>query len=49
MILDGKRSKTPETARALGDAFDIHPRTFANLQQAYDLATISDAFTNRSE
>jgi HTH-type transcriptional regulator/antitoxin HigA len=38
MILNGKRSITPDTAKALGDAFDINPETFANLQKAYDLA-----------
>jgi HTH-type transcriptional regulator / antitoxin HigA len=38
MILNGKRGITPETAKALGDAFDINPETFANLQKAYDLA-----------
>ena len=38
MILNGKRSITPETAKALGDAFDINPETFANLQKAYDLS-----------
>jgi HTH-type transcriptional regulator/antitoxin HigA len=37
-ILNGRRAVTPETAKALGDAFDINPETFANLQKAYDLA-----------
>lgn len=38
MILNGRRGITPETAKALGDAFDINPETFANLQKSYDLA-----------
>ena len=38
MILNGKRSITPETAKALGDAFDVNPELFANLQKSYDLA-----------
>jgi HTH-type transcriptional regulator/antitoxin HigA len=38
MILAGKRSITPDMAKALGEAFDINPETFANLQKAYDMA-----------
>ena len=38
MILSGKRGISPQMAKALGDAFDINPETFANLQKAYDLA-----------
>ncbi len=38
MIIAGKRGISPEMAKALGDAFDINPETFANLQKAYDLA-----------
>jgi HTH-type transcriptional regulator / antitoxin HigA len=37
-ILNGKRSVSPEMAKALGDAFDVPAEFFANLQQAYDLA-----------
>ncbi|PYX37308.1 MAG: addiction module antidote protein, HigA family [Acidobacteria bacterium] len=38
MILNGKRGITPDTAKAMGDAFEINPETFANLQKAYDLS-----------
>jgi HTH-type transcriptional regulator/antitoxin HigA len=38
MILAGKRGISPEMAKALGEAFDVHPDTFANLQKAYDMA-----------
>ena len=38
MILSGKRGISPEMAKALGQAFDINPETFANLQKAYDMA-----------
>ena len=37
-ILNGRRSISPEMAKALGEAFDVPAEFFANLQQAYDLA-----------
>lgn len=37
-ILNGKRSISPEMAKAFGLAFDVAPEFFANLQQAYDLS-----------
>ncbi len=37
-LLSGKRGISPEMAKALGEAFDVPPEFFANLQQAYDLA-----------
>lgn len=36
-ILSGKQSITPDMAVALGDAFDMSPDFFANLQKMYDL------------
>ncbi len=38
IILNGKRSITPEMAKALAIAFDVSPEFFTNLQQSYDLA-----------
>jgi HTH-type transcriptional regulator/antitoxin HigA len=38
MIVSGKRGISPDMARALGDAFDVHPDLFANLQTDYDMA-----------
>lgn len=38
MIISGKRGVSPEMAKALGDAFDVHSDFFANLQKAYDMA-----------
>jgi HTH-type transcriptional regulator/antitoxin HigA len=37
-ILNGKRGISADMAKALGEAFDVPPEFFANLQQAYDLA-----------
>ena len=37
-ILNGKRGISPDMAMSLGDAFDVSPEFFANLQKAYDLA-----------
>jgi len=37
-ILNGKRGISPDMAKTLGEAFDVPPEFFANLQQAYDLA-----------
>lgn len=36
-LLNGKASITPDMAAALGDAFDMPPEFFANLQKMYDL------------
>ena len=38
MILSGKRGVSPEMAKAFGDAFDVNPDLFINLQRAYDMA-----------
>ena len=37
MIISGKRGISPEMAKALGDAFDVSPVLFINLQRAYDM------------
>jgi HTH-type transcriptional regulator/antitoxin HigA len=37
-ITSGKRAISPEMAKALGEAFEVHPDFFANLQKAYDMA-----------
>lgn len=37
-ILSGTHAITPDMAKQLGDAFDVTPEFFANLQQLYDLA-----------
>lgn len=37
-IIRGRRSVTVEMAKALGEAFDVDPVTFINLQRAYDLS-----------
>lgn len=37
ILLSGKRGITPDMARLLGDAFDVHPQFFLNLQAQYDL------------
>src|SRR5580704_1070892 len=36
-MLSGKRGISPDMAKALGDAFDVAPEFFLNLQKAYDL------------
>jgi HTH-type transcriptional regulator / antitoxin HigA len=36
MIISGKHRISPEMAKALGDAFDVNPDLFVNLQRAYD-------------
>jgi HTH-type transcriptional regulator/antitoxin HigA len=36
-ILSGKRGISPDMAKALGDAFDVAPEFFINLQKTYDL------------
>lgn len=38
MIVSGKRGVSPEMAKALGTAFDVHPDLFANLQRAHDMS-----------
>jgi HTH-type transcriptional regulator/antitoxin HigA len=38
MIVSGKRGISPDMARALGDAFDVSPDLFANLQKDHDMA-----------
>lgn len=35
MIVSGKRGVSPEMAKAMGAAFDVHADLFANLQRAY--------------
>lgn len=37
-MLSGRRGISPEMAKSLGDAFDVNPEFFMNLQHAYDLA-----------
>jgi HTH-type transcriptional regulator/antitoxin HigA len=37
-IILGKVGISPEMAKALGVAFDVHPDFFANLQKSYDMA-----------
>ena len=41
-IVAGKRSISPDMAKALGDAFGVSSELFANLQRAYDLAHARD-------
>ncbi len=38
MIVSGKRGISPDMARALGDAFNVHSDLFANLQKNHDMA-----------
>jgi HTH-type transcriptional regulator/antitoxin HigA len=38
MIISGKRGISPEMAKALGDAFDVSPLFFSNLQNAYEMS-----------
>ncbi len=42
MIISGKRGVSPEMAKALGQAFDVNPDLFLNLQRAYDMARSRD-------
>lgn len=37
-LIGGRRGVSPEMAKALGDAFDVNPEFFMNLQRAYDLS-----------
>ena len=41
-LLSGKRMITPDMARLLGDAFNVAPQFFANLQSAFDLANAKE-------
>jgi HTH-type transcriptional regulator/antitoxin HigA len=38
LITSGKRGISPDMAKALGEAFEVHPDFFANLQKAYDMS-----------
>src|ERR1019366_10616914 len=49
VILAGKRSISPDMAKALGDAFDVPAEFFANLQQAYDLAHARNPYSGVAE
>lgn len=41
MIISGKRGISPEMAKALGEAFDVSPIFFSNLQNAYEMSRAS--------
>lgn len=43
LLLSGKRGVSPEMAKALGEAFDVNPVLFLNLQRVYDLAQAPEA------
>lgn len=49
MILTGKRGISADMAKALGDAFDVAPEFFANLQQAYDMAKAKNPYPGVQE
>ena len=38
LIVSGKRGISPEMAKALGDAFDVSPEFFSNMQGAYEMS-----------
>lgn len=38
MIVSGKRGISPDMAKALGDAFDVSPEFFSNMQAAYEMS-----------
>ena len=38
LIISGKRGISPEMAKALGDAFDVSPMFFSNMQNAYEMS-----------
>ncbi len=38
MLISGKRGISPDMAKALGEAFNVHADLFANLQTAYDMS-----------
>src|SRR5690242_1473159 len=48
-ILNGKRGISAEMAKALGDAFDVAPEFFANLQQAFDMAQAKNPYEGVAE
>lgn len=48
-ILSGKRGISAEMAKALGDAFDVAPEFFANLQQSYDMARAKNPYPGVQE
>jgi HTH-type transcriptional regulator/antitoxin HigA len=41
-ILTGKRAITPETAKGLGEVFDVDPQFWMNLESAYRLSKVRD-------
>lgn len=45
MIVSGKQGISPEMARALGEAFDVDPEFFANLQKSYEMAGVREVET----
>lgn len=48
-IILGKRTITPETAKGLGDAFDVDPQFFLNLESAYQLWRIERSHERNKE
>jgi HTH-type transcriptional regulator/antitoxin HigA len=46
MVVSGKRGITADMARALGDAFDVAPEFFLNLQTAYELSRAKQPATD---
>jgi HTH-type transcriptional regulator / antitoxin HigA len=48
-ILSGKRGVSAEMALALGEAFDVAPEFFANLQQSYDMARATNPYAGVKE
>lgn len=38
LIITGKRGISPDMAKALGEAFDVNPTFFSNLQNAYEMS-----------
>ena len=47
MIIAGRRGISPEMAKALATAFDVHPDLFANLQSTYEMARARCAASER--
>lgn len=41
MIINGRRGISPDMAKAFGDAFDVNPEFFSNLQKAYEMSRAS--------
>jgi HTH-type transcriptional regulator / antitoxin HigA len=48
-ILSGKRGISADMAKALGEAFDVAPEFFANLQQSYDMARAKNPYPGVQE